>query len=186
MGRLSTVDDSAVFAAVGEMLSTNGTIGLQDVVKATGVSIGSLYHRYGSREELLARAWVDAVTAFQSNFRNALESGADDAGEQAALATPRFCRAERARARILMCCRKSEFVRDSTPASLKKQIDSININAAKTVAEFAKQNGYALDACHMALVAFPVGAVRLYLPDHDIPPSVDEYVVAAYKAAVAV
>jgi len=48
--------------------------------------------------------------------------------------------------------------------------------AAKAVADFAKKNGYSLEACRAGIVAFPLGAVRLYLPDNDVPDSIDDYV----------
>jgi AcrR family transcriptional regulator len=184
MGRTSTVEDEVVFDAVGSLLAARGSVTLQSIVTLTGVSIGSLYHRYGSREGLLASAWLDAVTAFQAQFLAALRSGGADAGEQAALATPRFCRSERSRAIILACCRQSEFLFDDTPQDLRDKIAEVNKAAAEAVQRFAKSSGYSLEACRMALVAFPMGAVRVYLPSRPVPASADAYVSAAYRAAI--
>jgi len=119
MGRLSTIKDANVYGAVGAQLAGKGAVTLQTIVAETGVSIGSLYHRYGSREGLLAQTWLDAVKSFQGGFLAALEGGDADgdesAGGRAALATPRFCRAERSRAIVLSCCRQSEFLSSATP-----------------------------------------------------------------------
>ena len=169
MGRVSTVDDVGVYAAVGRHLSENGTMTLQGVVAETGVSVGSLYHRFGSREGLLAQTWLDAVRTFQSRFLMAIGSEDEDAGECAALATPRFCRAESERAVILACCRRSEFFSDEISASMKAEIRNVNEKAIAAVRSYAKRTGYSLLACRLGLVAFPLGAVRLYLPDRPGP-----------------
>jgi len=106
MGRPSSLRDETVFAGVGALMAGGGSLTLQALVERTGVSVGSLYHRYGSREAMLARAWLAAVRAFQARFLEALEGGSSDAGERAALATPRFCRAEPDLAVLLACCRR--------------------------------------------------------------------------------
>lgn len=157
---------------------------LQDVVTETSVSVGSLYHRYGSREGLLAASWLDAVRAFQARFLDAIESDSEDAGERAALATPQFCRAEPGRAVILACCRRSEFITDATPVALQIEINHINDDTGAAMKRFARRNGLSLQACRLALVAFPLGAVRLYLPGRPVPKSVDDYVLAAYRSVI--
>jgi len=181
---MSTISEPQVFGLVGEHLAKYGSITLRDIVKGTGVSVGSLYHRYGSREELLACAWIDAVTAFQDQFLLELESGAANEGERAAMATPRFCRDNPERARILVCCRREELISDTLPEPLTVQIQDINTDAAKRIKRFAKLQNYSLEACMFGLVAFPLGAVRLYLPNQKIPMSVDSYVKNAYLSAV--
>jgi AcrR family transcriptional regulator len=184
MGRLSTVDDASVFKVVGSQVALHGGVTLQDVVATTGVSIGSLYHRYGSREELLARAWLDAVTAFQSRFLAELESGAPDAGERAAMSTPQFCRADAERALVLICCRREELLSDAISSALKEQIKSINTRVSAALTEFAITHGYSLDACRLGLVGYPLGAVRLYLPKQKVPKRVDAYVASAFRSAI--
>jgi AcrR family transcriptional regulator len=184
MGRSSTIDEPRVFAAVARRLSTGGTMTLQAVVTETGVSVGSLYHRYGSREGLLAQTWLDAVHAFHAAFLKEIDQETEDAGEQAALATPRFCRSDRDRAVVLACCRRSEFFSDATPSVLREQIEHVNDEAIAAIRRYAKRTGHALEACRLGLVAFPLGAVRLYLPAQSVPASVDGYVLAAFRAVM--
>lgn len=184
MGRLSTVDDGEVFAAVASGLTSEGVVSLQGILSETGVSVGSLYHRYGSREGLLAQVWLDAVSAFQEQFLCALTSGKPDAGEQAALATPRFCRKERDRALVLICCRRSEFLNDKTPIETRERMEAINSPAKDAVKAFAKTKGVKLDAARMALIGFPLGAVKLYLPQRPVPRGADNYVLQAYRSVV--
>lgn len=184
MGRLSTIDDAAIFEAVGVHVAKHGSIKLADIVAATGVSVGSLYHRYSSREELLARAWADAVFAFHECIAEALDSVADNAGEEAAMATPRFCRSQPHRARLLVCCRSEEFLSDASPSTIADEIDAANKRIAQKVAAFARRHGHSLEACRLGMVAYPLGAVRLYLPDRPVPKSVDDFVAAAWRSAV--
>ncbi len=173
-----------MFAAVGRLLSRDGQVTLQSVVKETGVSIGSLYHRYGSREELLARTWVDAVQSFQELVLEAFEGGGADAGERAALVTPQFCRDEWERAIVLVCCRKSEFLGDNVSEEIQGVIEGINKDISEALQRYSDQMGYDPEACQMGIVAFPLGAVRMYLPDRPVPANLDEYILTAYRAVV--
>lgn len=186
MGRVSTIDDSGVFGAVGTQIARTGAVTLQDVVSLTGVSVGSLYHRYGSREGLLARAWLDAVKAFQTRFLAELGSGTADAGERAAMATPRFCREEPLRARILVCCRREELLSKTTPPMLRAEIEAINTGVTTALTRFAANHGILPEACRLGLVAYPLGAVRMYLPDRDVPDRIDAYVAAAFRSAISI
>lgn len=186
MGRTSTFNDQSIYTAIGEQLVGNATVTLQDVVSRTNVSVGSLYHRFGSREEMLASAWLDAAKTFQARFITELTSGAFDAGENAAMATPRFCRAEPARASILICCRREELISKEIPAEIKAQIETANCSVSEKLSEFAKAYGYTAEACQLGLIAFPLGAVRHYLPHRNIPKQVDTYVAAAFRSAVGI
>lgn len=183
MGRMSMIEDAAVFDAVGQQLTRHGSVKLQDIVSRTGISVGSLYHRYGSREILLARSWIDAVSKFQNRFLTELESGLNDAGERAAMTTPQFCREYPERARILVCCRREEFLSNDIPEELQKSISEINARAVGSVTRFARKNDLSLQSCQLGMVAYPLGAVRLYLPNKKVPPSIDKHVAAAYRAA---
>lgn len=183
MGRLSTIDDREVFANVGAQLGANGTFRVQDLVAGTGVSVGSLYHRYGGRDGLLASAWLDALRTFQDAFLGALQGGDLRAGEQAALATPRFCRAEHGRALVLHLGRRAEFLSPATPPDLMREIDAINQSGQQALAHFARSTDLPRQTVHMSLVALPLGAVRFYLPGK-VPASVDEHVRKAYWGVV--
>ena len=184
MGRVSTIRDQDVFGAIGDHMAVHGSITLQDIVTTTGVSIGSLYHRYDTREELLAKAWIDAVQAFQARFLAALESNAPDAGMRAAMVTPQFCRDEIKRAKILVCCRREELLSSSISDEISKQIRSINKASTNSLTRFAKNHRYSIEACKLGLIGYPLGAVRLYLPKQKVPEMLDEFVGRAFRSAV--
>ncbi len=182
MGRVSTFSEQEIFQTVSRQMSGEGAVTFRSLVKETGVSIGSLYHRFESREGLLAETWADALTSFQERFLAALKAEDEDAGVNAAVATPRFCRAEPERAALLACCRASEFLSEATPAAIRERINDGNDEAQRAVRAYASRAGLSLQACRMGLMAFPLGAVRAYLPDRAVPRSVDRYVAAAFRA----
>jgi AcrR family transcriptional regulator len=184
MGRLSNVRDDVVFAAVARRMAGHGSVSLQNLVDDIGISFGSLYHRYGSREGLLARVWLDAVQEFQRGFLAALTSGGANAGESAALETPGFCRREFDRALILVTCRRSEFMTAELPRPLREEVEKIDDQAADSMAKFASERRLKEADCWMAIAGFPIGAVRLYLPLRPVPSAVDDYVRKGYRALI--
>lgn len=147
--------------------------------------MGSLYHRYGSREGLLAAAWLDALQGFVATMTPLLRSTQADAGVIAATGTTQFCRTEHQRAIILACCRQSEFITDQSDPGVTEQIESLNIEITDALATFAEQQQLSAQITRLALVSFPLGAVRQFLPRQRVPAEIDAYVAAAYEATVA-
>lgn len=184
MGRKSGVDEQAVYRVVAGELARSGRFTIETLTTATGISMGSIYHRFGSREGLMAETWLEAVSQFQRQFIAALAPGTRAAGLDAAMSIPRFCRANRDQAIILACCRQSEFVGETTPASLRQRIDTANDEASIAIRRFAKAVGRPVLACRLALVAYPLGAVRLYLPHSAVPRTLDDEIVKAVGAAL--
>jgi AcrR family transcriptional regulator len=184
MGRRSSFNDQDVFAAVGRRMVTAGELRLQAVVADTGVSVGSLYHRFQSREGLLAAAWLDALKAFQAEFAAALEQAGALPGLEAALATPRFCRTAPDRARLLVCVRRSEILSETTPAEFRASIAQANADTAARMQGFCECHGVPEETARLALIGLPLGGVRLYLPDRPVPASLDADIERAFAALI--
>lgn len=104
--------------------------------------------------------------------------------EQSHMATPRFCRQQPLRACILVGCRRQEFLPDTLSPALRTETETINTSVATAIARFARDRGYTPEACRLGLVAYPLGAVRMYLPERDVPEKIDAYVAAAFRSAV--
>lgn len=194
MGRRSSLDESAIYAFVGHRLATTGSVTLQEVVDATGHAMGSLYHRFRSREGLLAHTYLDALEAFQEELVRVLEDASpghagdgEDAfarGARAALLTPVFCRRQPARGIVLACCRRAEFVGPGTTPALRERIDLAGRRGAGALKRFAQRTALPPITCQVAILGFPLGAVRQFLPAHPVPLSLDALVGAAYWSAV--
>lgn len=186
MGRKSTFADQDVFRAVSTQIGTGDSFKLQYLVEETGVSIGSLYHRYQSREGLLAAAWLDALRAFHVEFLAALSLSGREAGERAALATPEFARQQRDRAVILCLGRPEALLPPTAPADFLAAVEKENAKAKDALRAFSKRENISMEACLYGVVAFPLAAVKLYLPGRQLPKSADAFVRAAYNAAIGV
>lgn len=185
MGRRSTLDDRAIFAAAGAEIAYRGGLTLHGLARATGASIGSLYHRFGSREALLAEAWLYAIRLFQGGFLTALRDAETiAAGERAALETPRFCRAEPDAAMILACCRKEEFLNHGVSGALSLEISAANQEVAEEMRRFAERVARPLLNCQLALTAYPLAAVRIFVPHKPVPVGIDREIAKAYRAAL--
>ncbi len=184
MGRKSSFEKEAVYAAVGAEVAEKGRFTLQTLSAATGMSTGSVYHRFESREALLAETWLHAVQLFQSGFLAALRSGGPDAGAEAALATPRFCRDNPAPAAILACCRQSEFTGSGTPPDLAAKIAAVNEAGDSEFRRFVRRINRPLLNCRLAIIAYPLAAVRMYLPQRPVPTQIDAEIRKAYRAAM--
>lgn len=178
MGRKTEFSDTDVFATVGGMMARRGAITTTDVQDATRLSTGSLYHRFGSREGLLAETWLNSLRSFQPYFLAVLRDPASSIGAIAA-ATPRFCREHRAEALVLTCCNARQFIGSGTPPRIAEEIEALNGEAGAALIDYAARGGHALAACRIGFAGFPLGAVQMYLPDRDVPEYVDAYVAQA-------
>lgn len=185
MGRKSSLDEQEIYRCVAVELATSGRFTVDALKEATDLSVGSIYHRFGSREGLLAETWLNAVERFQGRFLDILAANTLDAGVQAAVVTPRFCRSNPGEAVLLACCRQSEFLNEATPAPLRARISVVNEKVAEALRRFAASIDRPLLNCRLALIAYPLGAVRLYLPKAPVPRRLDAEIIKAARAALA-
>lgn len=186
MGRTSTFSDQQVFSAVSSQIADGGDFKIQDLAHSTSVSIGSLYHRYASREGLLAAAWLDALLSSHTAFLTALDAPGRDAGQLAALATPKFARQHRDKAVILCLGRHETLLSKNAPKEFLEKAKEANSKVKHALEVFAQREHLSMQACMHGIVAFPLAAVKLYLPHNRVPKSVDAFVKAAYQSAIQV
>lgn len=185
MGRKPKFERDEILKAAGAEVVTAGALRLERLAEHTGLSMGSLYHRFASREALLGEAWLHALQSFHERFLAALATKTADAADEAALATPRFCRDQFELARILACCRREDFIGPKTPPAIARRIEEANAELGRELARFAHRLNRPLLACRLALAAYPLAAVRLYLPDKRPPTSLDTEILKAARAALA-
>ena len=89
------------------------------VAGEVGAPVGSVYHRFLSRDVLLTEVWLRVVVSFQEAFLAALEKGD---GLEAAMHTPRWVRQHSAEARILLLYRREELVAGAWPEEFKERV----------------------------------------------------------------
>ena len=177
--------EDLLLAAAGEA-AMGRPVTIQALAAASGATVGSIYHRFGSREEILGEAWLLAVRSFQSVFVPAVDAAADARqGVEAALTVPRWSRENPDLASLLTLRRQEDFLDERTPAHLRREAAAINKFALKVVGDFAARSGRSALQCRMALIAVPYGAVRMFLPKQTPPAEIDGMIAAAYRGVMA-
>ncbi|MFD4428595.1 TetR/AcrR family transcriptional regulator [Nocardia sp. NPDC058497] len=155
--------------------------------KAAGVHTGSIYVRFASRDELLARLWLRSIRRFHEGLLAAL------AGPSPLLAAatylPRYCRANPTEARAMKMFHRDELL-DVGPEDLRAQIATVNdaMNAAllaAVVTEFGTADERATALAEAAVKAIPYGLVRDYIARAaPIPDWIDEVTATATGAVL--
>ncbi|MEU8302414.1 TetR/AcrR family transcriptional regulator [Actinomadura sp. NPDC048955] len=184
MGRPAKFGEDRILDAALAVTAEGGPAAatIAAIAERLGAPSGSLYHRFGSRDLLLATLWTRCVRRFQDGFVAALDAG--DA-EAAALHTPRWCRGHPAEAAVLLLHRRRDLAA-AWPAELAAPLEALNARAADALSAFARAGGTDRDRVVFATVDVPYGAVRRHLLDRrPPPPEVDELIVTACRAVLA-
>jgi AcrR family transcriptional regulator len=152
--------------------------------------IGTLYHRFGSRDGVLAAAWLRALEGFQ---RRALAAAARPDPLEAAVAMASsqvsFAREQPEDARLLLTLRRDDLL-DADPDDLfRARLDAINAPLEETIATLTKAlrgraDARALDGVTRAVVDLPNATVRRYARDRGRLPSWLEHDVAIATRAL--
>jgi AcrR family transcriptional regulator len=185
MGRHARFDRDELLLAAAAEAAMGRPVTIQSLAAASGASVGSIYHRFESREEILGQSWLLAVRSFQSEFVPAVDAAATAReGLKAALTVPRWSRNNPALAGLLALRRQEDFLDERTPINLRREAAGINKFAMKVVATFANRARRTQLQCQMALIGMPYGAVRMFLPKQPPPAEIDEMIAAAYRAVM--
>ncbi|MEU4830898.1 TetR/AcrR family transcriptional regulator [Streptosporangium sp. NPDC023615] len=128
MGRQARFTEERILDAALETVAREGVAGatVAAIAARLGAPVGSIYHRFPSRDLLLARLWIRCVQRFQEGFLDALAAG--DL-ERAAVHTPRWCREHLAEARVLLLHRPADLVA-RWPAELGEELAALDARTA--------------------------------------------------------
>jgi AcrR family transcriptional regulator len=184
LGRNATFTDEDVFACVAEHMALTPQLTVQQLSKGSGVSVGSLYHRYGSMEGVLAQAWLWSVRRFQTPLFALLAETGPQAGLKAALHTLRFAMAERTPALILACCPRAAFLGDGLSEALAAEVATVNDEISGALADFVARSGFDPQAAELAIVRLPLAIVQMYLPQRPVPRDAEIFVKKGYRAII--
>ena len=142
---------------------------IEAIAHASGAPTGSIYHRFGSRDELVARLWIRAVHRSQASFLVALER--DDAREAAlaaAMSILDFCEEHPADARLLVSFRREDLIRTIPAGRVAEDLDELNRPVERAVVDLAgrlygKRTRVAVDRTVRVVFDLPYGMARRYL-----------------------
>jgi AcrR family transcriptional regulator len=140
------------------------------ISRASGAPVGTLYHRFGSRDGVLAAAWLRALERFQAGALAADAAHADDpfaAGAAMAVAAVAFAASHPDDARLLLAVRERDLL-DGASGELHARLDAMNAPLEQAVARIARAlygraDARAVDRVTRAVADVPTAAVRRHL-----------------------
>jgi AcrR family transcriptional regulator len=168
MGRPAKFDDEQLLDAVDHLVASEGPAATttRRVAGLVGAPTGSLYHRFATRDLLVAQAWLRAVADFQVGYLSAFgDLDVDRAAAGAARHVPLWAGAHPQQSALLLRYRREELVA-TWPEELGNALDALNARVERALRDHARRRfGSAakrhLLVVHYALVQLPAAAVRL-------------------------
>ncbi|RMI30582.1 TetR/AcrR family transcriptional regulator [Nocardia stercoris] len=185
MGRPAKFTEDDFLDAALEELAEHGTVSIAAIAGRLGAPNGSVYHRFSSRDRLLATMWIRSIRRFQHGFLAALARDPIDA----ALHSLRWSRENPTEARALLLYRREDLIA-RWPDELGPGLESLNTAVQSALATYAVTR-YGPDdpdaerRVVLALVDIPRAALLRDLRAGSPPaPSLDEMVTAAATAVL--
>jgi AcrR family transcriptional regulator len=142
---------------------------LEAIADVSGAPTGSIYHRFGSRDELIARLWIRAVYRSQASFVAALErEDPKGAALAAAMSIIDFCEEHPGDAQLLVAFRREDLIRVVPNGTLADELETLNRPLKRAIVRLAlrlygSRSRAALDRTFLVTLDLPYGAARRYL-----------------------
>jgi AcrR family transcriptional regulator len=163
-----------------------GAVTIAGVARRSGAPSGSIYHRFSSRDALVAALWLRTVERFQTGYLEAL--GGDDPDHAAHRAVQHildWVRARPAEGLLLLRHGGAELLSLDLGYEILQRAASAQyrVEAAITTWRQRHPSKPSSSPARFALVDLPYAAVRPYLPSGDpIPDEIDAVVHDALAA----
>ncbi|QYG91731.1 TetR/AcrR family transcriptional regulator [Iamia sp. SCSIO 61187] len=193
MGRPAKFTSTDILDAAADLVAQGGptmatVAAISDRLQAPS---GSVYHRFATRDLLVAQLWVQLVREAQAGFIEALAlDDVDEAAKQACLHVPRWSRANLPKAQVLLLYRRSDLV-EHWPDEMGEDLATLNDGLARalrsyTRRRFSTSSARARRTVTFALIDVPFAGVRSYLQAGQAPPKhVDELVLRTCRCILA-
>lgn len=142
---------------------------IEAIAGASGAPTGSIYHRFRSRDELIARLWMRAVYRSQASFLIALEApDPKEAALAAAMSIIDFCEEHPADAQLLVLFRREDLVQSVPERALADDLLQLNRPIERAVVRLAQRlygtrSRAAVERTLLAVFDLPYGAARRHL-----------------------
>ena len=160
------------------------------IANRLGAPSGSIYHRFESRDLLIARLWIRTIHRAQRGFLAALQiEDLHAAARGAALHIPTWSRSHLTEASVLLLYRREDLAAH-WPQELGSEISELNRELSDSIHEFTKRRFGRVTDRNLQRVAFaladiPYAACRRYLLAGQPPPLlIDDLVLQACDAAL--
>lgn len=185
--------DSILDAARGVVLEQGlGAATIAAIAGSSGAPVGSIYHRFGSVDDLLTEMWIRTVQRSQERFAAAAEEPDPiEAAVGAALSVYDFCVEHPADGRLLLSYRAEDLAGARIDPKQRTKLERLNDPVAAVVKDLARRlygraSRKSLDRVILAVFDLPHGAVRRPLTNGEaLSPQRREAVEAAVRAVLA-
>lgn len=193
MPRPTLHEERHILSAASTLVAWGGPAAatMAAISAASGAANGSLYHRFGSRDRLLGRLWLNKAAEFQNRFERALDiADAREAGLEAALSLPRGVRQDPEGARIMLLYRREDFLSDGWPAEMKSEAERLAAQFQRLLDRSAERifgirTAAAKRVTAFALLDLPFSSVRRYVAaGKPLPVDLERLIETAYHAVV--
>jgi AcrR family transcriptional regulator len=142
------------------------------IANQSGAPTGSIYHRFASVEELLARTWMRSMLRVQEALLSSDEEDPVAATVAGALAVYDFCLSHREEALLASTFRRSDFVDTDLSDESQSQLKGLNIRIDPFLAALARRLGGPgqQDVALLAVRDLPFGAALPHIRNGTRPP----------------
>lgn len=159
------------------------------IAKASGAPAGTLYHRFGSRNGIVAAAWLRALQRFQSRVLAAATDTPLETAVAMAVAFVSFARELREDAQLLLALRPSDLLDGQPDTAFHQTLDEMNAPLLSRLNDLAAQlygdgDERSVEAVARATADLPYGVVRRHAYDRPMPHWVEADVAAAARAVL--
>jgi AcrR family transcriptional regulator len=165
------------------------------IAMSSGAPAGTLYHRFGNRDGILAAAWLRALERFQAR---AMATGADtgagapaetalDTATAMAVSAISFARELPEDARLLLTIRPGDLLDGEPDVTFQQTLAAMNAPLTERIGALARQlygssGPRSVDAVARAVVDLPYAVVRRHAHDEPMPSWLEADVAASARA----
>ena len=126
MVRLAKFHDDTFVQAAIEVAATCGVsaVSMAAIASRAGAPMGSVYHRFGSRSEVLARAWLQAKAGLRQAVAAHWQAGRTWPAVQALLG---WCRQQPLHARFLLQCEDHPPIDEALAEPWRQRLEDVQL-----------------------------------------------------------
>lgn len=181
MGRKPHFSNEQFYAAAMNRIAQCGpeSVTVASIAEEIGAPVGSVYHRFSSREMIMAGLWLGIAESFQKGFLATLDSG--DC-VSASLYTPKWVRTNPLESKILLVYRREELVGVEWPVQVRERAGALEQELRNGLIAFVKRYFGRYSEKNMrrtvfALIDVPLASVKRYLENGKTPPEYEDELV---------
>jgi len=173
MGRKAYFKNEEFLNAAVQIIAEDGLNALTIAALARRIKapVGSVYHRFPSRDTLLAEVWLNIIESFQKEFIEKLQID----GLEATLSCLEWVRRHPLEARIMLLYRMQDLMSGQWPEGMRERAQCLNKNLRDAVIAFIRKKFGRVTRENTERVTFalydaPIGIIRRHLLENRIPP----------------